>query len=107
MICRAVVLVSHRSSARMAKGMSMESIKQAFIVSTALFILIVAAAIGVFPNSVTAQMSAWLQQEQMRQMVERQQWLQWQRLEQIRQMNDRAQWLQFQQQEMWRRAYQR
>jgi hypothetical protein len=91
----------------MAKGMSMENIKQGFIVSTLTFILIVAAAIGVLPNTARAQMSQWLQQEQMRQMVERQQWLQWQRLEQIRQMNERAQWLQFQQQELWRRAYQR
>jgi hypothetical protein len=102
-----VALVSYRSSAQIVKGMSMESIKQAFIVSTLTFILIVAAAIGVLPNNATAQMAQWLQQEQARQMIERAQWYQWQRLEQIRQMNERAQWLQFQQQELWRRAYQR
>ncbi|MGO9120012.1 MAG: hypothetical protein ACLQPD_20660 [Desulfomonilaceae bacterium] len=84
----------------------MENIKQAFIVSTLTFILIVAAAIGVLPNTATAQMTPWLQQERARQMYDRQQWLQWQRLEQIRQMNERAQWLQFQQQEQWRRACQ-
>src|SRR5208337_4261715 len=101
------VLVSYRSSARMAKGMSMESIKQAFILSVLTCTLIVAAAIVVLPNTATAQMAQWLQQEQARQMYERAQWYQWQRLEQIRQMNERAQWLQFQQQELWRRACQR
>jgi len=70
-------------------------------------VLLLTIATSVWPTIVVAQMQPWLQEEQMRQMYERQQWLQWQRQEQIRQMSDRQQWLLWQQQERLRQMYQR
>jgi len=85
----------------------MKNIKEEVTAKTLMLILIIAVALTVAPNIAAGQMSQWLQQEQMRQAYERQQWLQWQRAEQMRQMYDRQQWLQFQQQERWRQMYQR
>jgi|SRR5208283_8215 len=76
----------------------------------------------IFSNAVAAQMQPWSQQEQMRQMYERQQLLQqewakqsadrqqllrWQQQQQARQAADRQQLLMWQQQERQRRLYQR
>jgi hypothetical protein len=85
----------------------MKGIKEELIVRSLMLILIMAVALTTLPNIAAGQMSPWLQQEQMRQAYERQQWLQWQRMEQMRQMHDRQQLLQFQQQERWRQMYQR
>lgn len=86
-----------------------------------ILLLLISASLT-FSNSIAAQMQPWMQQEQMRQMYERQQWqqqerarqasdrqqwLQWQQQEQARQMNDRQQWLLWQQQEKLRQILQR
>jgi len=63
-------------------------------------VLLLALTFTALPTTVSAQMQQWFQQEQARQMAERQQWMAWQRQEQMRQMYERNQWMQFQQQEM-------
>ena len=70
-------------------------------------LLLLALASLISSNRVAAQTQPWLQVEQMRQMYQRQQWLEWQRQEQMRQIQDRQQWLQWQQQERIRQMYQR
>jgi hypothetical protein len=72
--------------------------------SGVLFLLVTALSL---PPAADAQMTQWLQEEQMRQAQQRQQMLEWQRQEQLRQMADRQQWLQWQQQERLRQMYQR
>ncbi len=84
----------------------MNELKRLLITGPVIFMLLMIAAVGVFPKNVAGQAPSWFQ-EQMRRQYERNQWLQWQRQEQMRQIYDRQQWLQFQQQEMWRRLYNR
>jgi hypothetical protein len=72
--------------------------------------LMLAPLLWALPADVMAQAAQtrqWLQEEQMRQAYERQQWQQWQRQEQIRQAYERQQWLQWQQQEKLRQMYSR
>jgi hypothetical protein len=85
----------------------MRRIKENSALMLLAIVLLLTIAASVWPTTVVAQMQPWLQQEQMRQAYERQQWLQWQRQEQIRQMSDRQQWLLWQQQERIRQLYQR
>ena len=66
-------------------------------------LLLLTIASATLPAILPAQMQQWLQEEQMRQMYQRQQLLLWQQQEQARQANDRQQWLQLQQQEQARR----
>jgi hypothetical protein len=84
----------------------METTKRKFVTGLlgALLLLVAASAL---PPVVDAQMTPWLQEEQMRQAHQRQQMLEWQRQEQLRQMADRQQWMQWQQQERLRQMYQR
>jgi hypothetical protein len=70
------------------------------------FLLLLVAASSL-PTSVDAQMAQWLQEEQMRQAHQRQQWMEWQRQEQFRQMADRQQLMLWQQQERVRHMQQR
>jgi hypothetical protein len=78
--------------------------KDAFI--GLLEILIITVAL-LFPAVVAAQTAPWVQEERMRQMVQRQQWQEWQRQEQMRQSYERQQWLLRQQQEQMRQRFQR
>ncbi len=94
----------------LARGSNMKEIRTKFaarlielVVLLALSFMVSAAS----PSTVSAQMQQWFQQEQARQMAERQQWMAWQRQEQMRQMYERNQWLQFQQQEMMRQRFSR
>lgn len=70
-----------------------------------LAVLLVQAAVLV-PFPVSAQAPTWVQEERMRQTIQRQQWQEWQRQEQMRQMYDRQQWLLWRQQEQLRRRFQ-
>jgi predicted PurR-regulated permease PerM len=73
-------------------------------------VLLLAPFSWALPGNVMAQAAQtrqWLQEEQMRQAYERQQWQQWQRQEQARQAYERQQWLQWQQQEKLRQMYSR
>jgi hypothetical protein len=70
------------------------------------FLLLLVAASSL-PTPADAQMAQWLQEEQMRQAHQRQQWMEWQRQEQFRQMADRQQLMQWQQQERLRQMQQR
>jgi hypothetical protein len=70
------------------------------------FLLLLVAASSL-PSPADAQMAQWLQEEQMRQAHQRQQWMEWQRQEQFRQMADRQQLMLLQQQERLRQMQQR
>jgi hypothetical protein len=91
----------------LARGTEMKEITTKLTKTFMGLVLLLALAFVGFPNGVSAQMQPWLQQEQARQMAERQQWMMWQRQEQVRQSYERAQWLQFQQQEMMRQRFAR
>jgi hypothetical protein len=69
-----------------------------------ILVLLISASL-IFSNAVAAQMQPYFQQERMRQIYDRQQWLQWQQQERARQTYDRQQWLQWQQQERLRQMY--
>jgi len=100
----------------------MKRIKARLVARLLGILLLLTSASLIFSNAVAAQMQPWNQQEQMRQMYERQQrlqqeWasksanrqqlLQWQQQQQARQAADRQQLLMWQQQERQRRLYQR
>ncbi len=81
-----------------------------FTVTVTGILLLTTVSMWSMPSTVTAQMNPfqqqWRDQEQARQMHERQQWLQWQQQEQARQMSERQNYLQWQQQEKVRQMFQ-
>lgn len=95
----------------LGKGTIMGKMIREFARTVTGMFLLLTVLTSSLPGALKAQMTPsqqqWQQQQQARQMYERQQFLQWQSQEQARQMAERQKWLQWQQQEKIRQMFQR